>query len=57
MPHENFLNFLFCLLVLEILESSKNVASFYGDEKVFVVNFFFFLYFILIVPESPISHY
>ena len=48
MLYEKFLKFLFYGLVLELLKNSKNVGSFCGDEKCFVVKNcfeFFFLFF------------
>ena len=35
MPYEKFLNYLFYEFVLEMLENSKNVGHFCGDEQIF----------------------
>ena len=45
MPYEKFLNILFYGLVLEMLQNSKNVGNFYGDEKFFVIKNVFEFYF------------
>ena len=50
------INFLFCGLVLEMLENCKNEGNFCGDKNVLLWKFFF-EYFFLIVPESLISDY
>ena len=40
MPSATFLCFSFYKLVLEILENSKTVRNFRGDEKVFAISFY-----------------
>ena len=50
MPSTTFLCFSFYKLFLEMLENSKTVRNFRGDEKVFVVNFYLnFIY----CPRKP----
>ena len=41
MLYEKILNFLFYGLVIKMLKNSKNVGNFCGDEKFFVIKFFF----------------
>ena len=50
--YQYFLNFLFYGLVLDILESSKNVENFCWDENVFVKKYFFDFFFLIVLESS-----
>ena len=51
---KSFWIFLFYELVLKMLENSKNIRNFYGDEKLFAIKDFFLNFFIFL--DIPISH-
>ena len=48
---KSFWIFLFYELVLKMLENSKNIRNFYGDEKLFAIKDFFLNFFYF--PRYP----